>query len=452
MRAGDVGLIVVTVIAVGLLVAVIVLAVRRCPPSQALLSARQPTQRREATTPTPPGHARIAVVGCGLAAASFIHALGTPAKAQVVVYEAENRVGGRALSTTQPLVPVSTQTPMREFAAWIFIPGKHSYTTRMLDQLGVSTIPVVLLTPQSFRWSPETGKQSFGTLPSCPADATLAQCSPTADTDALWFAHTGVLPSLVPDAVSSYVQDLDLPPSALTPSGFGWQDVVLRGVGRRPVLYDRIVNEVRVVQQEGRSSMVQLMFASGDVTTADHVVLTVPPHRLLQIRGLPAAAQALIRRSFTTLSVGILYLAWTGESSWWGSQLGCVATTLPIGRVFFLSATDMRCSTCGSDNVAFWNSLMVTQGAAQVAEEVARQLSQVFGGAVPPPANAGFRGWLDAVSLLTTRDAATLHALTRPWGPAVPIWWASSDLSTSPGWVEGAVSIGVATAAVMQIQ
>lgn len=445
MQPTSIGLICTTVAAAILVVVVAVLATRGTHPP------KHDTKPRTTPVPAPaplmattaPNNGSIAVVGCGLAAAAFVHALRWPSKARVVVFEGDNRVGGRTLSTTQPLVPVSTQTPMREFAAWIFIPGRHSYTTTLLDELGVSTIPVTLLTPQSFRWSAELGRQPFGSLPPCDRTTTLSACSPTPADDALWFAHTGVNPALVPSALAAYVADLDLPAVAQTPSGFGWQDVVLRGVGRRQVYYSRVLNRVEPQQAGG----VRLYFASGDVESADRVVLTLPPHRLLQVQGLPEAARALIARSFTTLSVGVLYLAWTGAAAWWGPQLGCVATTLPIGRVFFLSATDVRCAMCGADAVSFWNNLLVGSGPEAAAQEVARQLSTVFGPtASTPPANVAFRGWMDAVSLLTTLDGGTLEALKRPWGTDVPVWWASSDVSSKPGWVEGAVEIGTLTA------
>lgn len=199
------------------------------------------------------------------------------------------------------------------------------------------------------------------------------------------------------------------------------------------------------------ASEIKLSYASGDLEIVKGVVLTLAPQQMMKIETLPPDILALIKASFTTVSVGVLYATWPSVDVWWpkaGWIDGCIATSLPIGRACVASGNDIRCAMTGDIDVTFWNTIMVQGGATAAKKAVASMFSQVFNTTVPVPATVAFRGWPDGVALWSAdvdRNAAR-QRLSRPWGKQVPIWWASSDLSNSPGWVEGAVEAGESTA------
>jgi hypothetical protein len=341
---------------------------------------------------------------------------------------------------------VSTCTAPREFAAWIFRARPGDRTTDFLRGLGVQSTTINLLTPSTFVWSEEQGRMSLGPLPASP----FAAASRTDNSLAMWLAHTGFSPEVAPGAADDLMREQDVPVRASVPTGFGWQDVALRGIGSARVDYGRLLEGV-VPSPDGRT--VTLQYASGDTDTVQGVVLTLPPREMLALPSLPPAARALITSSFITVSEGVLYATWGGTSTWFsrvGFLEGMVMTTLPVGRICRTSTGEVRCTTTGNANVAFWNDLLVVQGAAAAGAAMADQLRKVFGDPdIPPPDNMAFRGWHDAVGFWTVpaqRRAAIQAQLARPWGPTVPVFWASSDLSTSPGWVEGAIESGQVTA------
>jgi hypothetical protein len=405
-----------------------------------------PTTRTPTSTPhlhQPPRHKHWTVVGAGVAAAAFMKATENPSV--FTISEAGNRAGGRALTTVPPITPVSTATAPREFAAWIFRANPGDRTTQFLRDIGVQSTSIDLVVPTSFIYTPDNTRVPFGVLPSTPFATAAAD-----GTVPLWLAHTGFSPLVAPGASEDLVRAQDLPARAAVPTGFGWQDVVLRGIGSTPVMYGRLLDTVL----PGADGRVTLGYASGDTQTVDGVVLTLTPRQMLQIPSLPIKAREAIETSFITVSEGVLYATWGGSTTWFttvGFLGGVVMTSLPLGRMCHTNTGEVRCTMSGNANVEYWNNLLVVQGAEAAAAAMATQLRQVFGvDSIPPPDNMAFRGWHDAVGFWTvdaTKRTVIQQALSRPWGLDVPIYWASSDLSTTPGWVEGAIESGQLTAA-----
>jgi hypothetical protein len=400
------------------------------------------TYTRTASTPSL-AEEQWVVVGAGVTAAAFLSKVVD--RAAFVVAEAEERVGGRALSNVPPAGLVSTANPPREFGAWIAQSAPGTRTGAFLADLGVQTIPIQLISPYSFIFTRTGARVPFATIPASQYGARSASTL----TQDVWTAHTGFAPDVAPAAADDLIRAQNLPPTATVPTGFGWQDVVLRGIGGNPVQYGHSLAALRVLPSTGA---VRLTYASGDVQMVDGVVLTLPPQALLHVLGLPAWARDTIQSSFVTVSEGVLYATWAGGDAGWfskagfGQEAGVVATALPIGRMYHTATGEIRCTTTGTPNVQFWNNLLVVEGAAAAAAEVAAQLGEVFGVEVPPPANVAFRGWVDAVGFWTIGDpdkrAAVQQRLSRPWGDDAPVFWASSDLSDKPGWVEGAIESG----------
>jgi monoamine oxidase len=383
------------------------------------------------------------VVGAGLTAMSCIRRLPDALRALITIREASKRIGGRTTSTSQAVTPVSTETSPWEFGAWAYRPFAHPNVSALLDELGVASVSIQIVTPYTFIWTPTTNRLPYTALPADNADSNHT------DEDAVWFAHTGFRRCDVPRVDTTVLRRLDAPQSALLPVGFGWQDVVLRGIGTVPVLYDRRLARVDV--SSDAPFRIQLTYASGNVEMVNGVVLTLPPPAMSAIQNLPGDTAALIRNAFTTTSAGVLYVTWTAMDVWWpkaGFYTGMVATCLPIGRICVTSSNDLRCTMSGDADVAFWSNLIIEKGERAAAAIVAEQLSTVFNVVVPLPASVTYKGWMQAVSFWNRGYAneATAATLSRPWGNHVPIWWNCSDLSDDPGWAEGAVVAG-ATAA-----
>ncbi len=435
----------------------------------------------------PPQLRNWAVVGAGLAAASFLNALPRNVRGDVVVYEADARVGGRALSVPQPAVAVSTQSAPREFAAWIFEPLQHSYTTALLRDVGMPTLSVQLRTSATILWTPERGAQAFDALrvpAHVPETMTFAELvAASKQSKDVWFAHTGLWVDDCPRAAADIVARLDLPIFAFTPSGFGWQDVTLRALGATPIVYNRVLERVDVGAETGAgvganagADRVKLTFASGDAVAVAGAVLTLPPPAMARLQGMPAAFRAALSDAFVQVPVGVLYATWAAADVWWrgnsvgfgsgsgsgigsgsgsgsgiesGSGSGCIATTLPLGRLFIVSTNDVRCSMSGVRDVGFWTDMMLAPDPDAIRKEVAAQIARVIGAdRVALPVAVAFRAWPQAVSLWNASPsrARTRAALTWPFGRRAPVVWASSDVSDVPGWVEGAVQAGAAAA------
>jgi hypothetical protein len=456
------------------------------PPAAA--GGAKPKARRSATARDEvvvAGKAGVVIVGAGLVTGALLNALPDGVRALSSVREASQQCGGRALSVPRQTTAVSTLSTPREFAAWIYHPFVHMQTTAYLARVKCNTTTLQLRTSQSFIWSPATGKQPFrsGSLPTCAEGEALGACAGAAAVAGdrsgvalLWFAHTGFWPADAPSADASLIRNMDLPGYGRVVTGFGWQDAAMRGVGNVPVIYDRRLTAVSLLASAvGRNTAdnitvpgrttdkiraARLEYATGDVedvnlaTTA--VVLTLPPQAMARVRGVPKPILELIARSFVTVPVGILYATWTTATAWWataGLAQGVAATSLPIGRVFVVSANDLRCQMTGARDVEFWTNKVVAQGGTPAAqEEVAAQLSRVFGISVPLPAAVSFQPWPEGVALWTTAVARgpTSTTLSRPFGADVGIWWGSADLSHTPGWVEGAIDVGIDTAKAVQ--
>jgi monoamine oxidase len=239
--------------------------------------------------------------------------------------------------------------------------------------------------------------------------------------------------------------------------------VVLRGIGTVPVLYGRLLSRIDVVPaaekaagaataQRRTRTRVKLTYSSGTSEVVDGVVLTLPPPAMLALSNLPRRIAAVIKDAFTTVSMGVLYATWASMDVWWpklGFFSGMVAAPeVPIGRVCVTAPNALRCSMSGTADVQFWNDMFIQRGERATATAVAAQLSSVFATTVPVPASVVVKSWMQALSLwnMGSDRASVRAALERPWGADVPIWWACSDISDDPGWVEGAVSQGASAA------
>lgn len=415
----------------------------------------------------PPPLRNWAVIGAGIAAASFVNTLTASERGGVVVYEADARVGGRALSVPQPAVAVSTHSSPREFAAWLFDPLQHSFTTALLRDVGMPMVKVELRTAKTVLWTPEHGAQPFEelNLPAhIPETMTFAELVAASKQDKnVWYAHTGMWVDDCPRAAADIVARFDLPVFAFAPSGFGWQDVTLRAIGATPIVYDRVLERVDVnvggsgsnTDTDTDTDRVTLTFASGEVITVAGAVLTVPPPAMGRMQGLPQAFRAALSDTFTEVSVGVMYATWATADVWWrGSaayaDAGCIATTLPLGRMYIVSTNDVRCTMSGVRDVDFWSKMMLSPDPGAIRAEVAAQISRVLGAGskVALPAAVAFRAWPNAVALwnASSTRAQKRDALTWPFGRRAPVVWASSDVSDFPGWVEGAVQAGASAA------
>lgn len=391
------------------------------------------------------------VVGAGLTGMSCIRRLSAVVREGVTIRESSKRVGGRTTSTAQAVTPVSTETSPWEFGAWAYRPFAHPEVSALLSELDVASVSIELATQSTFIWTRD-GKKPYGVLPPPPAVPTLDNGNGNnSDNDQVtWFAHTGVWPRDVPRVDVAVLRDMDMPKTALLPVGFGWQDVVLRGIGTVPVLYGRLLCRVDVLPATSQRR-IKLTYASGNTEDVDGAILTLPPPAMAALDNLPRAVTACIADAFTTASAGVLYATWTSMDVWWlkaGFLNGVVASYLPIGRVCVTAPNDLRCVMSGATDVQYWNDLFVSKGERATASAVAQQMSETFGVAVPLPANVSFKGWMNAASLWTTGTdrVAARRLLTRPWGPDVPVWWACSDLSDEPAWAQGAVSAGATVA------
>lgn len=381
------------------------------------------------------------IIGTGLTAASFLHALPPFIRDITTLREASQVIGGRALSTQMAVTKASTITPAREFAAWVFEPYSHVGVRRLLTELNMAIISVELATPYTFIYD-NGQRRPFGDLPV--VTQPKATFSEVAATDpVLWFAHTGMWVQSCPDASAITIRRLDLPLYGNTISGFGWQSVVIRAIGLTSVRYNYSLEEISL-RDDGK---VYLKYASGDNEIASGVVLTMNPVEIQSIKGFPEDFTAIVNTSFISVSVGVLYAAWSSNDEWWSSLgfvSGAVATSLPIGRLFVVSANEIRMSMSGDEHVAFWTNKFINEGVDAAREEIAKQLTEVFGKQIPVPASAVFRSWPKAV--MFWRVGTERASVFRPFGERAPVFWASSDISEYPGWVGGAVSIGTATA------
>lgn len=382
------------------------------------------------------------LVGSGLSASSFLTSLPSNVRDAVTIRESTSIVGGRALSTPLATAPPSTETPSREYGAWLFEPLRHLGVKAFIDKLNVPTISVELQTPYTFLYA--NGKRRpFEPLPNTAFSASQTYVSVAGSDPDLWYAHTGVSPLSCPDAAADVVQRLNISLYGTAVAGFGWQDIAIRAVGSTPVRYRRTLTDLKRLD----NNRLALSYASGDTETADGVVLTLPPHALKAVTGIPEDFLKRLNSDFETVPVGIIYAAWSSQDVWWqslGFFNGVVATTLPIGRITIVSGNEIRFGMSGADSVSFWTNLFVGKNVVAAKAAMAEQLSEVFGVKVPPPASASYNAWPTGIQLW--KAGVKRDGITRPWGEDVPVFWASADITSYPALIEGAIVAGSETA------
>lgn len=382
------------------------------------------------------------VIGTGLTAASLLHSLRSDLFDAMTVRESNESIGGRAMSTTMAITLPSTISPAREYGAWVFIPFTHVGVRRLLSAVNVPVIPVELRTPYSFIY--DNGKRrALGVLPSSSGFANKTFAQVASKDPALWFAHTGMWVKDCGEVPAETIYGLNAPIYGDTVAGFGWQSVIMQIMGRTPIRYNFLLDEIEL-RGDGK---IGLKYASGNHEVADGVVLTMSPVQIQSIKGFPESFQTTVQTSFVPVSVGVLYAAWASQDSWWsalGYMNGLVATDLPVGRMVIVSPFEIRFSMSGAEHVSFWTKIFIEDGADAACAEIAKQLSTVFGKSIPAPASAVFKGWPNAVTFWKGKGDKSM--LYRPFGPRAPVFWASSDISDHAGWVGGAVSIGDYTA------
>lgn len=427
---------------------------------------------------------QVVVVGAGMAAASFVHNLPRAYRDVTIIYEASSRAGGRALSSPTQTTPISTAATPREFAANVYHPFIHLHTHRFLQQLGCQTMQVALRVPQSFYWSETTGTVPIPThTPTCTTAITprttssattvvkrvpLKDCMPE---DYAWLAVTGIPAKEAPNADATLLRNITLKNYGVAVSGFGWQDAAMRGIGELPVMYNHTLRQVIIRRDKptckailqfsnGFSTIVRLGSKNGSgnarSTTTGAIVLTLPPADLVNVQGIPSAVKTLISDCFTTIAGGVLFATWATADVWWmklGFPQGVFATDTPLGRAFVLpTGNDMRFQMVGQSHLDYWSNLIFNQNAPQGAkfamsaeEAVAYYLRKIFqSDDIAVPVAVTFKAWPRAVALWNVGVDRTnaLKTLQRPFGDDVAVYWASADISDSPGWVEGAVQSG----------
>ena len=417
---------------------------------------RQMVVKSSSISELPSSVAPYVLVGMGLTAAAFLQSLTPSLRFAFTGREASAGIGGRALSLPPPATPISSNTGPHEFAAWIYQPILHPDTASFVSALGVPSAEVDLVLPTSFIYDAATDTRlPWGVLPFI-SDPLVAYGSVRDPAQALlWYAHCGFWPSDVPGAAIGTMSAQDAPRFALVPCGFGWQDVIARGLGTTPILYGYQLVEVRVPPGATPNDILTFRYASGDVEELQGAVLTMPPLALANIKGVPGDLASAIRAAFVTASGVIMYATWNASDVWWpgaGWPSGIIATNLAIGRVTVVGPATLRFAASGPAHTSFWNDLYLTQGPDAVAAAMATQLQTVFkGSTLKAPANVAVRAWPNATSFwaagvsLSQRDLL-MAALAQPWGPEVGVFWANADASAFSGWVEGAVQAGRAIA------
>lgn len=250
---------------------------------------------------------------------------------------------------------------------------------------------------------------------------------------------------------------------AAHPVGYGWQDVVLRGIGLAPVTLGEMLQGVAATGPGASKPAVNLSFASGVTSSnVDAVILTVPAPALARLTGLPQATQDRLATLFDTQAVGVLYATWPSEALWWhGTPLqtaGHAATATALGDMWIAGLNDIRCTMTGRAHVSAWNSVVIEGGPAEASAAVAAALADAFdmpAGSIPPPSAVVFRPWMQGRTVWkagngVTSVAAALPALVRPFGQNIPVYWASADASLWPNSVQGAVHAGAAAAVALR--
>jgi len=400
---------------------------------QVFAYARRPIPPPQTTATTPPF--RTIVVGTGLSAAAFLYFLSPGLRASVSLRESSSRAGGRVLTTTQTIQPVNTAQQAFEYGAWAFDSFTSARTMAVLLSLQVPLTPQVQLRSRSFVYA--AGVRT--SWPGVPKDLV----DPGA-----WRAFTNLGVSDLTEVSVSTLTPFVLPEFCLVPTGLGWQGVVLRGLGLRPVTYGKRLQRLSV-----SGGWVTLEYADGTSERVRAVLLTCSPKELADIAGvLPEVLAAM--ESLVSVTQGILYATWTAQTAGWMEAQGFVAaaasTDLPVGRVITINSNVLRCEVSGSEDVTFWTEEILRRGMTSACAQVQQQLQAVFPDAeVSAPESVSFRGWPAARCLWRggVDIGATRQLLQRPCGAGAPVWWSSGDIGADQGTVEGCLAAAEEAAA-----
>ena len=413
--------------------------------------------RTAATQQIPNG--RWLVVGTGLSAAAVVLAMDAPLRASTGLREASARLGGRVLTTLQPVIPVSTTAQAFEFGAWAVDPQLHDATLQTLQALQVPTVTQYINTAASFMFVEGVFSALPPPPPLPPANPRAAYASLDAAAAAAWFAHTGLAVADAPTAAVDALAALLLPDTCVVPAGLGWQSVVLHAIGLTPVQYG-----ARVVQLGTRnsaaastaraSSMLTVHYAAGQVEEVQGAILTCSAADLRGIQGVLPRVIKTLDESLVCVPQGVLIATWSAQDAWWpatGFVNALAATDTRLGHIVTIGTTTLRCMFAAADTINSWSASIVNDGLDATATVIADILKTIFPGApVTPPAHITFRGWPTGLWLWTAgatpAEAAAL--MSRPLGPDVPVWWTSSDIAPAfQNRVEGAIIGGQAAAA-----
>jgi hypothetical protein len=392
---------------------------------------------------------RWLVIGTGLSAAAVVLAMDAPLRASTGMREASARLGGRVLTTLQPVIPVSTTAQAFEFGAWAVDPQLHDATLQTLQALQVPTVTQYINTAASFLFV----NGVFSALPPPPVlpptDPRAAYASLDAAAAMAWFAHTGLAAADAPTAAVGALAALLLPDTCVVPAGLGWQAVVLHAIGLTPVQYG-----ARVVQLGVRNRALTVHYAAGQVEDVQGVVLTCSAADLRGIQGVLPRVLKTLDESLVGVPQGVLIATWPAQDAWWpatGFVNALAATDTRLGHIVTIGTTTLRCMFTAVDTINSWSASIVNDGLDATAVAIANILKTIFPGApVTPPAHITFRGWPTGLWLWTagTAPAEAAAVMARPLGPDVPVWWTSSDIApVFQNRVEGAITGGQAVAA-----
>ena len=394
---------------------------------------------------------RWVIVGTGLTACTTIWNLAPPVRATFGLRECNNRLGGRVLTTPQPVLPVSTWTQAQEFGAWTVDPSAHSLTLDFLQQLEIQTTLQYAQPSASFVFTKGT-KQPWPVLPSG-LDATMAYGKLDAATANALFAHTGIAVTAAPDAAVGAIVPLAMSPVTAVPTGTGWISVGLRAIGLTPVQYQQRLHAI-APQADGT---LRLTYDSGTQELVRGALFTGAPENVVDLQGVSDTFRSKVRDAFVPITMGVMYLTYTAQDTWWpalGFVDATVTTDTDLGQISTVETGTLRVTIVNADAVNAWTALLVAQGLTAAKTRVTTLLQTIFNQtSLPQPAFIAYRGWPQGMWLWrANQDTAAVSAdLSRPMGPDVPFFWACSELDTAfPNRVEGCISIAKQSAADIQ--
>ena len=395
---------------------------------------------------------RWIAIGTGLTSSATLWNLSPPTRATFGYREGNNRLGGRVLTTPHPVLPVSTWTQAMEFGAWAVDPAAHQQSLEYLQALECQSTLQYVNEPACFVFR-GGARSAWPALP-YGLDSTAAYSTLDSAAELALWARTGITTTAAPDAAVGAILPLAMSPVTVVPTGGGWIDVCLRAVGLTPVQYNQ---RLRAVLLQPDNTML-LQYESGTHERVQGLLFTGSPDAVLALDGLPDAFHARVRAAFTPVNLGVLYMTFAAQDTWWPA-LGFVdataATDTELGLITTAEPGTLRATMYGSAAVNAWTSLLVTPGGLTAAKQrVAALLATVFGQkTLPAPAFLAFRGWPHGVWLWKAGQdiGATAEALSRPFGTGTAAFWACGELSAAfPNRVEGCIGMAKATAAAIE--